>query len=57
MNADALAGGAALAQHGRVHVLAGARVVPGALPLADVLELRRRAATCQSCTGVTRTGS
>lgn len=35
---DAVAGCGALAQHGRLHVLAGLRVVPGALPLADVLE-------------------
>ncbi len=35
---DALAGGTALAQHGGLHVLAVLRVVPGPLPLTDVLE-------------------
>ena len=35
-----LPGRPALARHGRVHVLTGLRVVPGALPLPDVLELR-----------------
>ncbi|MET9872943.1 YceI family protein, partial [Streptomyces sp. NPDC006386] len=36
----ALAGRPALARDGRVHVLAGPGVVPGALPLPDVLEQR-----------------
>ena len=36
----ALRDGAALAVDGGVHVLAGLREVPGALPLADILEQR-----------------
>ena len=38
MKPTRFADGGALAQHGGVHVLAGLRVVPGPLPLADVLE-------------------